>query len=95
MPRQFALYANFPNPFNPSTSLEYALPEPTEVELAIYDVLGQKVQTLVAQQLQNAGYYRLTWDGSDANGHTVSSGIYFYRLTTQNFTQTRKMLLLK
>ena len=95
MPRQFALYANFPNPFNPSTSLEYALPEPTEVELAIYDVLGQKVQTLVAQQLQSAGYYRLTWDGSDAKGHTVSSGIYFYRLTTQNFTQTRKMLLLK
>ena len=95
MPRQFALHANFPNPFNPSTSIEYALPEAAEVELAIYDVLGQKVQTLVAHQFQGAGYYRLTWDGSDANGHAVSSGIYFYRLATQNFTQTRKMILLK
>jgi len=95
VPRQFALFANFPNPFNPSTSIEYALPEATEVELAIYDVLGQKVQTLVAQQLQDAGYYRLTWDGSDSAGRGIASGMYFYRLATPKFVQTRKMTLIK
>ena len=95
VPRQYALFANFPNPFNPSTSIEYALPGATEVELAIYDILGQQVQTLVAHELQGAGYYRLTWDGRDHSGHTVSSGMYFYRLATPAFTQTRKMILLK
>ena len=95
MPRQYALFANFPNPFNPSTSIEYALPEDAEVELVIYDVLGQTVQTLVANELQGAGYYRLTWDGRNQSGHTVSSGMYFYRLATPGFTQTRKMILLK
>ncbi|MCH2661854.1 T9SS type A sorting domain-containing protein, partial [bacterium] len=95
VPRQFALFANFPNPFNPSTSIEYALPEATEVELAIYDVLGQKVQTLVAQQLQDAGYYRLTWDGRDSAGRGIASGMYFYRLATPKFVQTRKMTLIK
>ena len=95
MPRQYALFANFPNPFNPSTSIEYALPEAAEVELAIYDILGQTVQTLVANELQGAGYYRLTWDGRDRAGRSVSSGMYFYRLATPGFTQTRKMILLK
>ena len=95
VPRQYALFANFPNPFNPSTSIEYALPEAAEVALVIYDVLGQTVQTLVANQLQGAGYYHLTWDGRDQAGHSVSSGMYFYRLATQDFEQTRKMILLK
>lgn len=95
VPRQYALFANFPNPFNPSTSIEYALPEAAEVELLIYDVLGQTVQTLVANELQGAGYYHLTWDGRDQDGHGVSSGMYFYHLATQDFEQTRKMILLK
>jgi hypothetical protein len=95
VPRQYALFANFPNPFNPSTSIEYALPEAAEVALVIYDVLGQTVQTLVANELQGAGYYHLTWDGRDQAGHGVSSGMYFYRLATQDFEQTRKMILLK
>ena len=95
LPRQYALFANFPNPFNPSTSIEYALPEAAEVKLVIYDALGQTVQTLVASELQGAGYYRLTWDGRNHAGHSVSSGMYFYRLTTGNFQQTRKMILLK
>ena len=95
MPRQYALFANFPNPFNPSTSIEYALPEATAVELAVYDILGQKVQTLVGHQRLGAGYYRLTWDGRDHAGRAVASGLYFYRLATPEFVQTRKMTLLK
>jgi len=95
VPRQFALYANFPNPFNPLTNIEYALPEAAKVDLVIYDVLGQKVQTLVAPQLQGAGYYRLTWDGRDSAEKDVASGMYFYRLTTPKFIQTRKMMLIK
>ena len=95
VPRQYALFANFPNPFNPSTSIEYALPEAAEVELVIYDVLGQTVQTLVANELQGAGYYHLTWDGRDQAGHGVSSGMNIYHLATQDFEQTRKMILLK
>ena len=95
MPRQYSLFANFPNPFNPSTSIEYALPEATAVELAVYDILGQKVQTLVGHQRLGAGYYRLTWDGRNHAGRAVASGLYFYRLATPEFVQTRKMTLLK
>ncbi len=95
VPRRYALFANFPNPFNPTTSIEYALPEAAQVELVIYDLLGQKVRTLVTTQNQNAGYYHLRWDGRNDAGHTVSSGMYFYRLTTPQFTHARKMILLK
>ena len=95
VPRRYALFANFPNPFNPTTSIEYALPEAAQVELVVYDLLGQKVRTLVTTQNQNAGYYRLRWDGRNDAGQTGSSGMYFYRLTTPQFTHSRKMMLLK
>ena len=95
VPQHYALFANFPNPFNPSTSIEYALPEAAVVELAIYDILGQRVRMLVAGQLQGAGFYRLVWDGRDHADRAVASGVYFYRLTTAGFNQIRKMTLIK
>jgi fibronectin type 3 domain-containing protein len=97
-PESFALYANYPNPFNPSTSIEYALPENAEVSLVVYDIIGQQVRRLLAAQHQAAGFYRLAWDGRDGAGRAVGSGVYFYRLSTAGavrFVQTRKMTLIK
>ncbi len=94
-PNSYALYANFPNPFNPSTSIEYALPESSPVHIAIYDILGQQVRELAIHSLQPAGFYQLTWNGRDNSGQDVASGIYFYRLKTPIFSQTRKMTLVK
>jgi len=95
VPRHYVLFANFPNPFNPVTSIEYALPEAAQVELVVYDLLGQKVRTLVVAQQQSAGYYRLRWDGRDSMGRAMASGVYLYRLVTPEFVQTRKMTLIK
>ncbi len=94
-PRTYALHTNFPNPFNPSTSIEYTLPEASPIRLAIYDILGQQVRELVANPLQPAGFYQLRWNGRDNNDQGVASGVYFYRLKTPSFTQTRKMTLVK
>ena len=94
-PENYALQANFPNPFNPSTSIEYALPEPSPVQLVVYDILGQRVRELASHALQSAGFYRIEWDGLNGRGRSVGSGIYFYRLETPRFTHTRKMMLIK
>ena len=94
VPRHYALFANFPNPVNPVTSIEYALPEAAQVELVVYDLLGQKVRTLVVAQQQSAGYYRLRWDGRDSMGRAMASGVYLYRLVTPEFVQTRKMTII-
>ncbi len=102
-PQAFALHANYPNPFNPSTSIEYELPQESEVSLVIYDILGQQVRALVLGQRQAAGFYRLAWDGRSSAGRAVASGVYFYRLQAAasrlpselRFTQTRKMTLIK
>jgi hypothetical protein len=93
-PTASALTGNYPNPFNPATQIAYELPEAGEVRLTIYNVLGQQVRALV-QGRQEAGFYRVTWDGRDAAGRPVSSGIYLYRLEAGGFTETRRMLLLK
>ncbi|MDH4156463.1 MAG: T9SS type A sorting domain-containing protein [candidate division Zixibacteria bacterium] len=85
----YALSSNYPNPFNPITSIEYSLPTTANVKLEIFNVLGQKVTTLVDGE-QNAGHYSVSWDASNA-----STGIYFYRLSSAGFTETRKMILLK
>lgn len=88
IPTDFTL-SNHPNPFNPSTVLAFALPNDSYVRLDIYNILGQKVETLVDQRL-SAGNYSFEWDGS-----RVASGIYLYRLTTEEFSATRKMVLMK
>jgi hypothetical protein len=89
IPTQYALDQNYPNPFNPFTTITYALPEQGNVELTVYNSLGQKVKTLVNKH-QQAGYHSYIF-----NGNSVASGIYFYSLKTAKYQQTRKMLLIK
>jgi len=93
-PQVFALQPNYPNPFNPSTTISYQLPARTAVQLDIYDVLGQKVRTLVAGE-QAAGHYKVAWDSRNERGLSVAAGVYFYRLEAGEFSHTRKLLLLK
>jgi hypothetical protein len=94
LPTTFALGQNYPNPFNPETVIEFALPTTGEVSLKIYNVAGQLVRTLVSGTTP-AGYHQIRWDGRDANGSDISSGVYFYKIDTKNFSETRKMLLVK
>ncbi len=93
-PGTFQLFQNYPNPFNPSTAISYQLPANSNVQLEIYNLLGQKVRTLVNQQ-QAAGNYTVRWDGRNDFGQHVSSGVYLYRLVTGQFSQVRKMVLLR
>lgn len=93
LPKEFHLSQNFPNPFNPRTEIEYALPHSGYVLLTIYNIMGQKVTTLVDEE-QKAGYYKAFWDGRDGNGQNFSIGIYFYRIQTGGFLDTKKMLLI-
>ena len=90
----FSLQQNFPNPFNPETVIRYSLPRESQVRIDVYNILGQKVRTLVDRK-EMAGPKSVTWDGENERGEQVSSGIYFYRLETEESAQTRKMLLLK
>ncbi|MBM2844806.1 MAG: hypothetical protein HW407_118, partial [Bacteroidetes bacterium] len=94
IPSKFALYANFPNPFNPTTSINYDLSARAKVELTIYNLLGEKVVDVVNEQ-QGPGTFRATWDGRNLKGQSVASGVYLYRLKAGSFLETRKMLLLK
>ncbi len=93
-PTEFALRQNFPNPFNPETTIKYDLADGGRVELRIYNMVGQVVRTLVSER-QNPGRYSIRWDGKDDRGLTVSSGIYFYRLTSEKFSDVKKLMLLK
>ena len=99
MPKETALLANYPNPFNPETWIPYQLAEPAEVTLRIYAISGALVRTLALGH-QPAGIYQTRtraayWDGKNASGEPVASGVYFYTLTTNEFTSTRKMLIRK
>ena len=86
---------NYPNPFNPTTTIQYALPTATDVELTVYNVVGQAVRTLVAEH-QRTGHYTVEWDATNDSGHSVSAGLYFYRLQAGGqFLAVEKMLLLK
>ena len=94
IPTNFFLSQNYPNPFNPETTISYQLPVTGSVELAIYNILGQKVRTLFNQR-RTTGYYHVRWDGRNEAGGQVPSGVYLYRLVADNFVQTKKMLLLR
>lgn len=93
-PLVFALEQNYPNPFNPETTIRYQLNQPGDVQLIIYNLLGQKVAQLINER-QNSGEYQIRWNGRDAAGYPVSSGAYLYRLSVGNELITRKMLLVK
>jgi hypothetical protein len=91
-----ALHDNFPNPFNPVTTITYSIKEQAQVSLRVYNVAGQLVRTLVnEQQTPQVEDFRVTWDGRNDLGQGVSSGVYFYKLTTKGFSETKKMVLLK
>ena len=85
---------NYPNPFNSATTIQYALPTAMDVELTVYNVVGQAVRTLVAEH-QSTGHYAVEWDATDDSGRSASAGIYFYRLRAGQFLAVEKMLLLK
>lgn len=89
-----ALYPNFPNPFNPSTTIAYSLAAPERVKIAIYNIRGQNVRTLV-DGLQTSGNHQLVWDGKDGQGRDLGSGVYLCRLESGSFFRTQKMMLLK
>jgi hypothetical protein len=93
-PESFSLFQNYPNPFNPQTQINYALPQACHVRVTIYNLLGQRVRVLVDEH-QNAGFRRIGWDGKDEQGVEAASGVYFYRLETGGFIETKKMLLLR
>jgi hypothetical protein len=88
------LNANFPNPFNPVTTIAFDVAKDTNVKIDIYNIKGQRVTTLINEHF-SVGSHRILWEGTDNRGRSVSSGIYFYKMTAGEFTQTRKMLLMK
>ncbi|MGH2568709.1 MAG: FlgD immunoglobulin-like domain containing protein [Bacteroidota bacterium] len=99
IPEEFGIAQNFPNPFNPETEIGFAMPEISTVKLTVLDVLGREILTLNDGQT-NAGFHRVMWNGKNANGENVGSGVYFYRITAvgesgKQFSQTLKMLLAK
>ena len=94
VPLEFALHENYPNPFNPTTTLRFDLPEISDITLTIYNMLGQKVRTFDYQNT-SPGYHSVTWDATNDFGQQVGAGVYLYQLQTKNFVKTRKMVLLK
>lgn len=94
LPEGFALEQNFPNPFNPSTMIRYSLSEMADVKLSIYNMLGQEIRVLV-RDARPAGIHHVEWDGRDAMGRHVATGLYFYRIEAGQFRSTRKMTLTK
>ena len=93
-PRNFELESNYPNPFNSGTVIPFSLSSETEVHLQVFDVLGRPVVNLVVGRLQ-IGLYRVSWEGRDAGGQPVSSGIYLYRLNSGKRAESRKMTLVR
>ena len=93
-PLTFNLYDNYPNPFNPTTSITFDLSTESPVKLEIYDIAGHKIITLINEQRQ-AGTYQVIWNGQDNLGNSVASGLYVYRIQAGTFVQFKKMLFLK
>ena len=94
-PADYKLEQNYPNPFNPSTTIQFYLPVKKQISLVIYNSSGQKVKTLVNNQVFNKGRYVQEWDGTNDNGKQVASGMYIYKLKFGNFSKSRRMLLVK
>jgi methionine-rich copper-binding protein CopC len=94
VPNAFALLQNYPNPFNPTTTIKFSVPERTNVTISVYNLLGAEVTRLVDRGL-SAGNYQVVWNGLSKDGQSVSTGIYLYRIQAGNYSETRKMLLLK
>tara|TARA_B100000459_G_C8429604_1_gene136796 strand:- start:46 stop:510 length:465 start_codon:yes stop_codon:yes gene_type:complete len=93
-PIAFKLYKNYPNPFNPYTTLRFDIPERTNATITIYNTIGQKVKSFYMPGI-SSGNHSIQWDATNQYGASVGAGIYFYQLNTKNFTKTSKMTLLK
>ncbi len=94
VPAKYTLAQNYPNPFNPSTVIKYGLPKDGDVEIAIYNVTGQRVRLLVSTEMK-AGMHEVSWDGRNDAGHSLPSGIYFYRMRTSSFNEVKKLIMIK
>jgi photosystem II stability/assembly factor-like uncharacterized protein len=95
LPRDFAVYENYPNPFNPETTIRFDLPEQVNVTIHVYNVLGERVNTLMDNSRMPAGYHSVTWNGTNHHGTGVASGIYFYQVHAGDYKSTHRMVLLK
>lgn len=94
IPEDFRLAQNFPNPFNPSTKIEFSIPITAHVTISIYNILGQETATLI-DEIKPAGNYTIIWNGADSFGQKVSSGIYIYRIIANDYTESKKMALVQ
>ena len=95
LPRTYQLSANSPNPFSSRTWIAFDLPKATEVSLAIYDLNGRRVKTLLAGESMGPGRWQLIWDGSDDDGCQLRAGIYYYKLIADNYSKIRKMAIFR
>ncbi len=95
LPNEFVLQQNYPNPFNPVTQIQFTLPERNDVVLEIFNLLGQRIVTLISNESMSPGHHTITWNAMNWNGETVSSGVYLYRLEAGSFIETKRMLYLK
>ena len=94
LPLEFALYRNMPNPFNPQTTIRYDVPEASNVRIVVYNTVGQEVRTLISDQ-REAGQYQVVWNGRNALGRQVATGIYLIRMDAGSFSRVRRVMLLK
>ena len=94
LPTQYKLSQNYPNPFNPTTKIDFQLPEKELVKIEVFNALGEKVKTIINSEY-SAGYHSIQWNGTDRNGVSVSSGVYFYRLQVGDFVKTKKMIYMR
>ena len=94
IPREFSLGDNYPNPFNPSTNIPFAISSPDNASLIIYDITGRQVRSILNQFL-GVGYHSGIWDGRNDSGNLVSSGVYYYELRTSAFRNFKKMIFIK
>jgi uncharacterized protein len=94
VPNEFALHSNFPNPFNPSTSLQFDIPSSTNILINIFDINGRLISTLIDGAIE-PGMHNITWDGRDQYGNTAAAGLYFCRMVADNFSQSQKLMLVK
>jgi len=95
IPENYDLSQNYPNPFNPVTTIKYELPKQEKVTMKVYDILGNEVRTLIDNESRNPGQHSVVWDGKFNSGLNAATGVYFYKLVSENFTKTMKMILAK
>jgi len=95
IPENYDLSQNYPNPFNPVTTIKFELPKQEKVTMKVYDILGNEVRTLIDNESRNPGQHSVVWDGKFNSGLNAATGVYFYKLVSENFTKTMKMILAK